>query len=653
MNKICFLFFFLTALASASNLSVEKTMAWKLSSPDSKINCQIQLNESGQLSYQIFSKKRGKKLEIIESSPLGLIRTDQKFDVFQFESVQKVIEVKENYALKTGKQLQNTNHYKELTLHFQNGRGSKINLVFRAYNDGVAFKYLFPEVNNNSFTITKELSGFDLPQDGLAWIQPYDKPSDYSPAYEKNYEKGFPVTKSAPTIDGWAFPALFQVKNHWLLLTEANLNNNFYGSHLNQDTTNGLYTLAAPNQEEALGYGSNLATSTLPWNMPWRVIYIGSQLSEIVESNLVYHLSDASAIKDTSWIKAGRSSWAWWSGYIDKSSDTPEKLKRFIDFSKTMNWEYSLVDAGWESRKGLNIAELVDYAKSKNVDLLLWYNSGGPTNKVDAGPRDLMFKPELRKKEMKRIAELGIKGIKIDFFGSDKQALIQLYLDILKDAAKHKLLVNFHGCTLPRGWSRTYPNLVSMEAVKGSEGYIYHSDFENEAPAHNTILPFTRNVVGPMDYTPTAFSLQQYRHKTTAAHELATSLVFESGIQHYPDTPESYLSNPKEVLDFLKNLPAIWDITKFLSGYPAKDIVISRKSQQDWFVGGLNGEDFSKEIEIDFSFLDNGNYNAQIISDGENNSSFKISNVALTKKSKIKVKMSPFGGFVIRIKNNK
>lgn len=653
MFRYCFLIFFVSLVASAANSSLEKTLSWNIASPDSKINCQIQLNESGHLSYQVFSKKRGEKLQIIEASPLGLIRTDQKFDVLRFESVQKVIEVKEKYVLKTGKKLQNINHYKEITLRFQNGEGAKINLVFRAYNDGVAFKYVFPDVNNNSFVVTKELSGFNLPQDGVAWIQPYDKPSDYSPAYEKNYEKGFPVTKNAPTNDGWAFPALIQVKSHWLLLTEANLKSNFYGSHLNQDTTNGLYTLAAPNQGEALGYGSNVATASLPWIMPWRVIYIGSQLSEIVESNLVYHLSDAAAIGDDSWVKPGRSSWAWWSGYIDKSSDTPEKLKRFIDFAQTMNWEYSLVDAGWESRKGLDIAELVEYAKSKNVDLLLWYNSGGPTNNVDAGPRDLMFEPGLRQKEMKRIAELGIKGIKIDFFGSDKQDLIQLYLDILKDAAKQQLLVNFHGCTLPRGWSRTYPNLIAMEAVKGSEGYIYHSDFENEAPAHNTTLPFTRNVVGPMDYTPTAFSVQRYQHKTTAAHELATSVVFESGIQHYPDTPASYLSQPNEVLDFLRKLPAIWDTTKFLGGYPAKDIVMARNNQQDWFVGAINGEDFSKEIEIDFSFLDNGNYNAQVIGDGENNLSFKISNENVTRKSKIKVQMASFGGFVIRIKKSK
>jgi hypothetical protein len=602
------------------------------------------------LFYEVFSTKDGVSVQIIETSPLGLVRKDQSFDVLKFLRVEKLIKINENYFLSSGKQLQNQNRCTEQTLHFENAVGSKIDLVVRAYNDGVAFKYVFPEISTNNYTVTKELSGFNLPEDGLAWIQPYDKPSDYSPAYEKNYEKGIPIASNAPTQDGWAFPALFEVKNHWVLITEANLNEHFYGSHLNQDANKGLYTITNPHPDEAIGYGTTTATSSLPWIMPWRVIFIGNKLADIVESNLVHHLSDPSVIEDSSWIKPGRSSWAWWSGYLDKSNDTPEKLKKFIDFAQKMSWEYSLIDAGWESRKGLNTAEIIQYANSKKVDLLLWYNSGGPTNKVDAGPRDLMFDSVLRQKEMKRIADLGYKGIKIDFFGSDKQELIKLYIDILKDAAQYKLMVNFHGCTLPRGWSRTYPHLISMEAVKGSEGYIYHPDFEDEAPLHNTVLPFTRNVVGPMDYTPTAFSFQQFRHKTTSAHELALSVVFESGIQHYPDTPESYLSLPIEVQYFLKQLPAHWDKTKFISGYPGKEVVISRQRLKNYFIGGINGENIHKETEIDFSLLEKGNYEAQIIADGSSSTTFKVDTVLLTNRSKIKIKVAPYGGFVIKVK---
>ena len=649
MNKYIILLFSILFFTLINAVEAKDKSVWEVRSPDSKIQFKLKIEQNGQLFYEVFSNKNGASVEIIEKSPLGLIRKDQSFDVFKFLGVDKLKKINENYFLLSGKQLQNQNRCTEQTVHFENTSGSKIDLVVRAYNDGVAFKYVFPEISSNKYTVTKELTGFNLPEDGLAWIQPYDKPSDYSPAYEKNYEKGIPIASNAPTPDGWAFPALFEVKKHWVLLTEANLNDHFYGSHLNQDANKGLYTITHPHPDEAIGYGTITATSNLPWIMPWRVIFIGNRLADIVESNLVHHLSDPSVIEDASWIKPGRSSWAWWSGYLDKSNDTPEKLKKFIDFAQKMNWEYSLIDAGWESREGLNTAEIIQYANAKKVDLLLWYNSGGPTNKVDAGPRDLMFDAELRQKEMKRIVDLGYKGIKIDFFGSDKQELIKLYIDILKDAAQHKLLVNFHGCTLPRGWSRTYPHLIALEAVKGSEGYIYHPDFEDEAPLHNTVLPFTRNVVGPMDYTPTAFSFQQFRHKTTFAHELALSVVFEAGIQHYPDTPESYLSLPIEVQNFMKQLPAAWHQTKLLSGYPAKEVVIARKNQSDWFVGGINGENTIKETTVDFSFLEDENYEVLIIGDGENTSSFSVSKNQVTKKSKMKIKISPFGGFVMKI----
>lgn len=653
MIKYFFLLFSLFSAASNNATLIDGNLNWKIVSPNSKLRFVLHLNSAGQLSYTIYSKNNISLSEIIENSPLGIVRIDQSFEYLKFIGFDKEAITKEQYLMSTGKQLQNVNHFAEQKFHFQNSTGSKMDFVVRLYNDGVAFRYIFPETSNNIYTVNKELTGFNLPENGLSWMQAYDKASDYAPAYERNYEQGLPIGTAAPSIEGWAFPSLFEVNNHWVLISEANIDGNFYGSHLNQNAEKGLYTIANPFKEEALGYGTTSATATLPWIMPWRVIIIGNKLSNIVNSNLVHHVSDKSIIEDTSWIKPGRASWAWWSGYLDKSSDTPEKLKKFIDFAQTMNWEYSLIDAGWESRKGLDTAELIQYAKSKDVDLLLWYNSGGPTNKVDAGPRDLMFYPDLREKEMKRISDLGYKGIKIDFFGSDKQALMQLYIDILKDAAKYKLLVNFHGGTMPRGWSRTYPHLVSMESVKGSEGYIYHSDFEEKAPVHNTVLPFTRNIVGSMDYTPTAFSFQQFPHKTTYAHELALSVVFESGIQHYPDTPEAYLKTPVYVQEFLKLVPAAWDKTQLLNGYPGKEITLARKHGDDWFVGCINGENISKETEIDFSFLDKEKYELQIISDGSTKLEFQTETQIVNRKSKIKIKSLPFGGFVLKIIKSK
>ncbi|MFV0268385.1 MAG: glycoside hydrolase family 97 catalytic domain-containing protein, partial [Draconibacterium sp.] len=354
------------------------------------------------------------------------------------------------------------------------------------------------------------------------------------------------------------------------------------------------------------------------------------------------------------WIQSGRASWAWWSGYLDNTNDTPEKLKKYIDFAHDMSWEYSLIDAGWDYRKGFDLKEMADYAKKRDVKLLIWYNSGGPINKVDARPRDKMFDPDIRREEMKRISELGISGIKIDFFCSDKQDFMKLYNDILKDAAEFKLLVNFHGCTVPRGWSRTYPNLIGMESVIGEEGYIYHSHYENGAPLHCTILPFTRNVVGPMDYTPVAFSVQQVPHRTSYGFELALSVVFETGITHFADQVEMYKKQPEGVLQFLKDVPSAWNETKFLLGYPGRDVVVARENDNDWYVGGINGEDKTKEMSVDFSFLDQGaTYNATIVADGADNKSFNIYKKIVNSKSLETIRVLPIGGFSIQIKKTK
>jgi alpha-glucosidase len=622
---------------------------WSLASPEGNLITEIRMQDSGQLTYRVLLKKDRDTTEMVRLSPLGIVREDQRFDTLTFVSHEGVKTVGETYTLATGKRLQNRNHYNEFSLRFKNMKGSALDIVFRAYDDGIAFKYVFPGDDRQTLTVLNELTGFALPQ-GKAWMQPYDKPTAYAPAYERNYEGAMPIGTPSPGEEGWCFPAIFEISGHWLLLSESNLKENFYGSHLDANPEGGLYRVVPPLENEAFGYGNNRAASTLPWEMPWRVMIVGRQLSDIVGSNLISHLADPSIIDDLSWIRPGRASWAWWSGYLDGSNDTPEKLKKYIDFAQEMSWEYSLIDAGWDHRKGFNLEEMVRYAESKGVKLLLWYNSGGPINKVNAGPRDKMFDREIRRNEMKRIADLGIKGVKIDFFGSDKQDFMKLYHDILKDAAEFKLLVNFHGCTIPRGWSRTYPNLISYEAVKGEEGYIYHADYQEKAPLHCSILPFTRNVIGSMDYTPVAFSVQQVPHRTSYGFELALSVVFESGIQHFPDQVEVYRTLPRPVNAFLRNIPAAWDDTKLVSGYPGKDVVIARQKGKAWYVGGINAEDHEKELEVDLDFLEPGvPYEAVIITDGNDNKRFAIHTAILTDQSKEMINVLPVGGFVMEI----
>ena len=310
-----------------------------------------------------------------------------------------------------------------------------------------------------------------------------------------------------------------------------------------------------PEEEETYGVAPQAAAITLPWTSPWRVLIIGSTLATIVESTMVTDLAPPQAFSDVSWVKPGRVSWSWWSDMT--SPRDYQKVFPFVDLASRLHWEYSLLDAGWQQMaNGGDAAELAEYAKARNVGLIAWYNSGGAHNKAEDGPRDLMVDPETRRAEMKRIAALGFRGIKVDFMLSDKQYVIGLYHDILRDAYANRLFVDFHGSTIPRGWQRTYPNLLSMEAVRGSEQYG-DSVFQRNAATYNTIYPFTRNVIGSMDYTPMIFGDAPDRlpHLTTNPHELALSVVFESGLQHFVSTPAMIDAQPDYVKEFLTAVP--------------------------------------------------------------------------------------------------
>jgi hypothetical protein len=300
--------------------------------------------------------------------------------------------------------------------------------------------------------------------------------------------------------------------------------------------------------------------------------------------------------------------------------------------------------------KNGTIHDLIAYANSKGVGLLLWYNSGGPHNIVTEKPRGTMSLKDIRRFEFAMLKKWGIKGIKVDFFQSDKQNVIQLYHDILKDAADYQIMVNFHGCTLPRGWSRTYPHLMSMEAVKGEECYSFDKLYPKMALTLNTILPFTRNVVGPMDYTPVMFWDNVYPHLTTYTHELAQAVVYESGWIHFADGTKAYLELPEVPKQFLKDVPAAWDETKFVDGYPGKYIFIARRKGNQWFLGGITGEDTTRKFNLDLSFLGSGVYNATIICDGAMPRSFKTYNQSLTGNDKLKITLQKYGGFAAHLK---
>jgi alpha-glucosidase len=613
---------------------------WTLTSPDKNISARV-TNENGSLSYTVSYKKTA----VIERSPLGIDRDDRAFSSSLKFLGEASATINERYTLLVGKKLQVHNNANELKLTFDGPAKETIQVIFRAYNDGVAFRYHFPSTDKTVHKIIQEKSGFAIPKEAKAWIQPYDLNVRKKPCYETYYENGIAPGTPSPNPAGWAFPALFTVNGHWLLLTEAGLDETYSATHLEDKENNGRYTIRFPEKEEVTSDADPEPVSSFPWTTPWRVIVIGTSLATIQETNLVQHLNPPSKITDTSWIKPGRASWSWWSQGNTTRSYAVQK--DYIDFTASMGWEYVLIDAGWPDMTGGTMEELVRYSNAKGVGIFLWYHSGMGREKDSLSMHNLFAFPEERKKEFQRIKSWGVKGVKVDFFDGDKQPVIKRYFDILRDAEAQQIMVNFHGSTLPRGWERTYPHLVSMESVKGAEGYG-RQPFCDRAPMHNTILPFTRNVVGSMDYTPVTFTNKgEAIRQTSFGHELALSVVFESGAFHFADRMSSYQALPEDPKEFLKKVPAAWDETRFVTGVPGKYVVIARRKGNDWYIGGINGQNEPQEIACSFPFLKK-DATLKVITDGTTAGTFATQSLR-TKSKSTKITLQPRGGFVATI----
>lgn len=618
--------------------------SWQLRSPGGALSMTIE--QAGSLSYRVERHDAGQNTVLIEPSSLGL-RTDygQFADSLQFVRAGKPKTVKETFTAPTGKSSVVQNHYTEQTLIFRNPQKQQLQLIIRAYDGGVAFRYRISGKKGERAKLLEEKTGFRLPLEGRAWIQPYDTVTKWTPGYEQPYQSDIHIGQASPRAEGWCFPALFEARGHWILLTEAGLDGSYTGAHLQPQSPGGLYTLRFPETAEAMGAGNSLPAAELPWATPWRVIIAGKDLGDIIESDLVKCLAPPPPSPTPGWVKPGRVSWSWWSDH--DSPQHPERLRPFIALAAEMGWEYSLIDANWNRFPEDSLHALIRYADSLGVGLWLWYNSGGPHNEVEEQPRDLMHERTVRRREFQKLRDWGIKGVKIDFFQSDKQHIIQQYIEIMEDAAEFQILLNFHGCTLPRGWERSYPHLLTMEAVRGAETYSFNAGFPRQAPRHNTILPATRNVVGPMDYTPVTFSHHNNPRLTTAAHELALSVLFESGAIHLADRVESYRSLPDEVKAFLREVPANWDETKYLYGRPGQEMVIARRKGSTWYVAGINGEEEEKSIALDLSFMPKGLHTR--FCDGPEPGAFDIQRNAGDAVEKSSISMQPFGGFVIVI----
>ena len=622
---------------------VDKKTDYLFVNADKTIKIEFNLNQNKTPIYKVFYKDK----VVINTSELGIIREDTNlFTNLKIIKVSEPKSIQSTYSMLQGKRKNIKYSANQYTVQLQNKEGKSIEIIFQLSNDGIALQYHFPETSKEIKKIIEEKTTYNFDTTAKAWLQPMSKAktgwSETNPSYEEHYAMGIPVNTKPAIGEGWVYPALFHSNDTWLLISESGLHENYCGSHLVYNDISKAMQVTFPQKEEIFPNGALNPESQLPWFTPWRIIAIGS-LKTITESTLGTDLADPAIPMDTSFIKSGLSSWSW--VLLKDDSVNYEMTLKFIDYASKMNWLYCLIDADWNKRIGdKKMIELATYAKGKNVKLLVWYNSSGSWNSTVYEPKSKLLNHADRDKEFTKLNEMGIAGIKVDFFGGDGQSMIAYYHALLKDAATHKLLINFHGATLPRGWQRTYPNLLTTEAIKGEEFITFSQADADLQPSHCTMIPFARNVFDPMDFTPMVLdSIPKINRKTTPAFELALPVLFLSGIQHIAETPDGMAKQPQYVIDYLKDIPTNWDDSKFIEGYPGKYIVMARKKDNVWFIVGTNGENTAKEIEIDLSFVTNAS--GYIIL--ENEQGFQQQMISKTKK--LKVSMKPNGGFVAKI----
>jgi alpha-glucosidase len=620
-----------------------------ISSPDKKITAFIWISDEKNACYRIeFSGTA-----ILPQSRLGIVREDEDFSKnLSLESVSDIETVKDDYEMLQGKRLKCSYTGNRQVFHLTNASGKKIDVILQVSNDGVAFRYYFPGKSEEVKKIKEETSSFNFVPSTKGWVQIMTDAKtgwhEDQPSYEQNYQQDVELDKLAPNNAGWVFPALFNYDKYWMLITETAIDRNYCGSRLQRKSVGNEFFVDFPQDKEIFPGGPCYPESTLPWQTPWRIIAIGDGLKTIMESTLGTDLANPSKLKNTSFVKPGRASWSWI--ILKDDSIVYDVQKRFVDLAADMNWEYCLVDADWDTKIGYDkIKELSEYARSKHVGLLLWYNSAGTWNTVPYHPRSKLLTHEDRVKEFGRLKEMGIKGVKVDFFGGDGQSMMAYYQDIFEDAAAFGLMVNCHGCTLPRGWQRTYPNLVTMEAIKGFEFVTFGQGDANREPIHSCTAAFIRNAFDPMDFTPVCFGeIPRIKRITTNGFELAVSVIFLSGVQHFAQTPESMSAVPDYIKDFMRKVPTSWDDTCFIDGYPGKLVVIARESKDTWYVAGINGENIEKNLNVEFPFL-KGTRTGTLITDGSDNRTFDMKTITLAPGKPLAITLKGNGGFVITL----
>lgn len=566
--------------------------------------------------------------------------------------------VNSNYQMRGTKASTAKYEANALNIDVKNKDGVKFSIVFQVSDHDIAFRYQMPRqtIKRREYKrvrILSELTGFNFPEGTTTFISPQIGPEtgweQTKPSYEEGYSNDAPMDKASRYGHGYIFPALFHLPTGWALVSETGVTGGYCGSHLSDYQTGNGYTVAYPDQGENNGFGNDFAAIPLPGETPWRTITLGDNLKPILETTISYDVVEPRYQASTDY-KPGRYTWSWLIGQ-DNSINYDDQV-RFIDLASAMGFEYCLVDNWWDQNIGRErIAELSKYAQSKGVHLLMWYNSNGFWNDAPQTPRNCMNTAIAREKEMSWLESIGVKGIKVDFFGGDKQQTMQLYEDILSDANRHGLQVVFHGCTVPRGWEKMYPNFVASEAVLASENLFFGEGATISEGFDLTLHPFCRNATASMDWGGVIMNKwmapdnkSRHTRKTTDIFELASGITMQTSVQCVAMQPNNLQELPQFEMDFLRQLPTTWEETRFIDGYPGKYVVMARKATNGrWYIAGLNAQKEPLALTLDLKAF--GSLTKMLIDDKKMQ---PIQTVVKTdKKGKVKVVIQPNGGLVI------
>ncbi len=636
--------------AFALSFSIVSAQQATVTGPDGNLKVDISL-KGGKPLYTVTYKGK----TILEDSPLGFVTNIGDFSTNVSYVGQTTSTVSKTYVQDRIKQSVVNYNANELKITFANADKNPFDVVFRVSNNDIAFRYEMPQYGEKaSIVMRSEATGFDFPENTTTFICPQSDPmigwKRTKPSYEEEYKADAPVTTESQYGEGYTFPCLFHVGDNWALVSETGVRSKYCASHLSDATEGGLYTIAFPNEGELNGLGASTPGLALPGETPWRTITVGDNLKPIVETTVPFDVVEP-LYEPSQDYKFGRSTWSWivWQ---DPSINYEDQIK-FIDLAAQMGYEYTLIDGGWETNIGRErMEELFKYAQGKGVGVFVWYNSNGYWNDAPQCAKQCMSNSIDRKREMKWLQECGVKGLKVDFFGSDKQQMMGLYEDILSDANDHGLMIIFHGCTIPRGWERMYPNYVGSEAVLASENLIFNQHFDDNEAFNATLHPFIRNTIGSMEFGGTILNKRlnktndggTYR-RTTDVFQIATAVLFQNPIQNFAITPNNLYDAPSSMIEFMKEVPTTWDETRFIDGYPGKYCVLARRHNGRWYIAGVSALKEPLKLELDLSMLSDGD-ECTYYYDNKKREPQKET-LKIRKSSSVPVVIQPEGGVVI------